>query len=61
MRMKIYATLFTILCIFLGKEEANAQNKQNTIMIYNNAVPIPSRNVINAESHMLPFFSIKSF
>ncbi len=25
--MKIYATLFTILCIFLGKEEANAQNK----------------------------------
>ena len=27
MRMKIYATLITILCIFLGKEEANAQNK----------------------------------
>lgn len=25
--MKIYATLITILCIFLGKEEANAQNK----------------------------------
>ena len=27
MRMKIYVTLITILCIFLGKEEANAQNK----------------------------------
>jgi len=27
MRKKIYATLITILCIFLGKEEANAQNK----------------------------------
>ena len=25
------------------------------------AVPIPSSNVINAESHMLSFFSIKSF
>ena len=25
--MKIYATLIIILCIFLGKEEANAQNK----------------------------------
>ena len=26
--MKIYATLITILCIFLGKEEANALNKK---------------------------------
>lgn len=25
------------------------------------AVPIPTRNVINAESHMLSFFSIQSF
>ena len=25
--MEIYATLITMLCIFLGKEEANAQNK----------------------------------